>query len=215
MAGARKKKDDARQRSRKKPETQGPQKNGVDPEIVARRRAAVTRLRIDGSSHREIADALLNKHMSGDDPLFTFLGPDNKPLDPRALSFEQMRARAYDVVKQDFHDARKAQAADEDSLDALEKLADNRFILKERLRKLYKAGYEALSATTRAGEIAALLKPCLEIAIRIGRIDGIETEKPIEIKLPELFVATIDDDGIVHMEQKPWDGKSEPGSKPN
>lgn len=199
----------------KKKVTTVPEAKSSEDEIVSRRRAAVTRLETSGYAPREIADALLKLHMNGDSPLFTFVGPDNKPLAAGKLTYAEMRERAFQTVRKDLHVARGEDG--ESDVDP-EKVEHERWLLLRRLRKhmrkidetLYGDPEKQIPALRDAKEIAGLMKPAIEIAVRIARLGGIESDKPMEIKFPELFVATIDEDGIVQMKKEPWDGKTEP-----
>lgn len=180
-------------------------RNHIDPEIVRRRQATVNRLRTEGSSLIEVADALLSTHMSGDAPLFTFVGPDHFPLTPEqiaALPYDEVRRRAYDVVRQDVKEHRDRLAALD--LPDAERLSDDRYVLAERYRKLLRDGFERLLALPKPSPLwPRYAAQVSDLAARIGRLQGIETEKPMELRLPERYVAWIDGDGIVKLEQRP------------
>jgi hypothetical protein len=189
----------------------GPKRNNIDPAIVRRRQATVNRLRADGYSLREISDALVSMHTNGDSPLFTFIGPDRQPLTPEALArltYEELRDRAYEVVKQDVKKHRIEAGTEQP--DAL-RLADDRYLLAERLRVYLKRLILRMEGDRTAnppifgeadnGKYNQMLRTAIELATRIGRLQGIETEKPIELRLPERYRAWIDEEGIIHKEK--------------
>lgn len=207
---ARSKKTAAR-KAKKPRATQKPvTPNRIDPEIIRRREITVSRLIADGETLVEIADALLRTHMNGGDPLFTFFGPDNKALAPDALTMEEMRQRVYNTVRQDLHNFRERVSG---RYNAKSKLAEDRFVLETRLREMFKDANTKRKAEQDTVKFTIVTKECRELATRLGRLQGVETEKAIELKLPERYVVRIDDDGIIHK-QKVTEEQQEEG-EPN
>lgn len=205
----------------------GEARNHIDPVIVRRRQQTVNRLRADGYSLREIADSLLTAHMNDGSPLFTFLHPDRTLMTAEqiaAMPYEELRERAYEVVKQDVKKHREE--AGTESPDAT-RLADDRYLLAERLRLFLKRLILRMEGdptnpdvTKRVGEqdnakYNQMLRSAIELATRIGRLQGIETEKPVELRLPERYRAWIDEEGIIHKEQLPPGAPSEDEQPPN
>jgi hypothetical protein len=186
--------------------------NGHDAEIVRRRENAVSRLRVQGYRLRQIADTLLEQHMSGDTPLFQFVGPGRKPLDVKDLPLEEARSRAYEVVSKDMTRFREREEAGRGS--AVERLADNTFMLEMRLLTWLRDADEKRRAERDTLKFIAATKECREIAIRLARLQGIETERPIELKLPERYRVYFDDDGVLHQEKLEPEKKTEEG-EPN
>jgi hypothetical protein len=169
--------------------------NGVDAGTVRRRRREVNRLRADGYTQREIADMLLDMHMNGGTPLFTFMDRNRVPLDESELTLDEKRDRAFATVRDDvtLH-RREAQAEQPDA----ERLADDRYLLSERFRLLYKRTIQRMESEPDNGKWVALVRTAIDLAARMARLQGIETEKPIELRLPERYRVWIADDGIIH-----------------
>lgn len=218
MVLKRKKRQVAKQ---SKPDSAPKARNNIDPEIVRRREAAVNRLRTDGYSLREIADALLTAHLEEGNTLFSFVGPDRALLteaEVAALSHEDLRDRAYFTVKQDVK--KRRDEANAEQPDAV-RLADDRYVLAERLRIYLRRLVVRMEGdptnkdrSKRVGEAdngkyTLMMRTAIELATRIARLQGIETEKPIELRLPERYRAWIDEDGIIHREKLAPDPPSE------
>lgn len=181
------------------PVTGGTSRNNIDPEIVIRRRRAVNRLRADGYSLIEIAESLLQAHTSGDSPLFTFVDEHRQPVDLSTLTYAELRQRAADVVRKDVQEFRSELAMEAPS--AI-RIADDRYVLGERYRMLFKKAIEKMNNERDNARWNNLARTAGDFAARIGRLQGIETEKPMEIRLPERYRAWIDEDGIVHKDRE-------------
>lgn len=180
--------------------------NGVDSEMVLLRRREVNRLRADGYAQREIADMLLDLHMNGGSPLFTFMTRSRAPIEEERLTYEEKRERAFATVRDDVALHRKeAQAEQPDA----ERLADDRYLLTERYRLILKRTIERMEGNAKKtiapepdnAKWNALARTAIDLAARIARLQGIETEKPTEVRLPERYRAWIDDDGIIHRDK--------------
>jgi hypothetical protein len=180
--------------------------NGIDAEAVHRRRREVNRLRADGYTQREIADALFRLHMNGGTQLFTFITSGRRPIDESKLTFEEMRERAFATVRDDVSLHRKESQAEQPDA---ERFADDRYLLSERLRVFLKRLILRMEGDVKRsiageqdnGKYNQMMRTAIEIAVRIGRLQGIETEKPIEVRLPERYRAWIDEDGIIHRKK--------------
>lgn len=203
----------------------GKARNNIDPAIVRRRQQTVNRLRADGYSQREIADALLTAHLNEGSTLFTFVGPDRQPLTAEqiaAIPYDELRDRAYEVVKADVQKHREEAGTEQP--DAA-RLADDRYLLAERLRIFLKRLLLRMEGDPKAippipgeqdnSKYNQMLRTAIELSARIGRLQGIETEKPMELRLPERYRAWIDEEGIIHKEQLPLDAPAQNESKPN
>lgn len=105
--------------------------NGVDADVVNRRRREVNRLRADGYTQREIADILLDVHTNSGGPLFTFMSRSREAVCESTLTREQKRDRAFATVPDDVAVHRKESQAEQSDA---ERLADDRYLLAERLR---------------------------------------------------------------------------------
>jgi hypothetical protein len=162
-------------------------------DVKARRQAAVKRLRVDGYAKHQIAQTILLMHISGGTSYLTF----RPKADGTALSAEEMKTRAYDVIRQDFVDIRAEIAGETDAL----AIIDNRHILEERLREAYREAWDAAKKETDGARKSMLIGKAIEAAIKLARIQGIDTERPTVIKLPENWLVTVDDDGIIHRQQ--------------
>jgi len=194
----------------------------IDPAIVRRRENAVNRLRADGYTLREIADSLLQVHIKEGSSLFTFTGPDGHPLTPEevsALPWEELRDRAYNTVKQDVK--RHRDEVQKEAPNAV-RLADDRYVLAERYRTFLKRiilkmegdPSRGVPGERDTGRYNNMMRTAIDLAARIGRLQGIETEKPMELRLPERYRAWIDGDGIIHKEKLDA-SENEEEEKPN
>lgn len=153
--------------------------------------------------------------MRDDSPLFTFIGPDRQPLDVSKLTHEELRERAYETVRADvkFH-REEAQAEAPDTA----RLADDRYLLSERYRIFLKRvllradgdGTQAHPGERDNARYARLYAVAIDLAARIGRLQGIETEKPVELRLPERYIARIDESGVVSLKKEDWDSHAPP-----
>lgn len=162
-------------------------------DVKARRQSAVKRLRVEGYAKHQIAQTILSMHMKGGTSYLTF----RPKADGTELSAEEMKTRAYDVIRQDFVDIRAEIAGETDAL----AIIDNRHILEERLREAYREAWDAAKKESDGARKSMLIGKAIEAAIKQARIQGIDTERPTVIKLPENWLVTVDDDGIIHRQQ--------------
>jgi len=205
VAGRKDKRKTTRRRPNR-PVTAGQARNNIDPAIVHRRQSAVNQLRADGYQLREIPDALLTAHVNEGSPPFTFVGPDRQPLAESTLSYEELRERAYDLVRQDVKRHRDEVDAEQPSA---MRLQDDRYVLAERPLVHYKRlilRMEGDASRSVHGErdnskYNMMLRTAIELAVRIARLQGIATERPAELRLPERYRAWFADDGIIHREK--------------
>lgn len=51
------------------------------------------------------------------------------------------------------------------------------------------------------GKYNAMLRTAIELSARIGRLQGIDSEKAAVLTIPERYRAWIDEDGIIHKER--------------
>lgn len=211
MSGQPKKRQKKKAAAQAEPVTTRPNNLGGDEEVSRRRRSAVISMLADGYSERDIADALLKVHMRGDVRQFTFVGPDYKPLDESKLTFDELRERAFGTIRKDVARHRQERAPDPTDRFILEA---NKHILIEGLRRDLREVTERMNGNPEKNIQAErdnarwnhMLKTRIETRLTIGRLQGIETAKPIEVQIPEKVVVWIDDDGIMQKKIEPWDG---------
>lgn len=161
-------------------------------EVAARRMAAVIRSLTDGYSSKEVAIALIRKQLSGGTTYFTF-------HDPQPQSDAEYEERAWASVRKDLSTARIRRGP------ASKSVEDNRFLLEESLRDLFKHAWQAAKDEKSGPGKAMLLGRAIEARIKLARVQGIDTERPTVIKFPDHYVVTIDEEGNAQMRKEQTD----------
>jgi len=127
---------------------------------------------------------LLDLHMNGDTPLFTFIGPRRTRMAEAALTDERKRERAFATVRDDVAVHRRESQTEQPDA---ERLADDRYLLAERLRVFLKrlilrmegdpAAKPPIVGERDNSKYNAMMRTAIELAARIARLQGIETER--------------------------------------
>jgi hypothetical protein len=149
-------------------------------DVVQRRRRLVQSGMIDGLSKLEIAKQLLELHLKGPQPLFTF---DGDPDVIAKLSREELLSkRVYPTVRKDVQAIRESLEPEE------EVLVEAKWKVVQRLEKHYRIAMDAVdmlrkaaqkpdrSLTSIVRELVPLLREARELASLIAKINGVDTD---------------------------------------